>query len=334
MPKTAVKNEVKTMKKILSFILAIIMTGILLLPMQASAITSSSRAGTVSVSSGKLNVRSSNSTNSAVIASLAKGSYVTLISKTGSWWRVEYSNGRYGYCHADYINALSSSAMIVNIQSGSLNVRSGPSTAYSKTGSLSKGEIVLVLSSSGSWKRILYHGTKAGYVSSQYLATATNSSVNSAVSLNVPSYKQTDSRWANTKIANSGKTIAQIGCVTTGIAMMQSYRTETTIFPDAMSKKLSYSSSGSVYWPSDYTVITSSSGYLSKIYSLLKEGKPVLFGAKNSYGGQHWVVITGYTGGSTLSASGFIINDPGSNTRTTLQQFLNSYPNFYKYFHY
>jgi len=99
-----------------------------------------------------------------------------------------------------------------------------------------------------------------------------------------------------------------------------------------MARKLRYTSSGNVYWPSNYKVVTSSSSYLSKIYNLLKQGKPVLLGAKNFYGGQHWVVVTGFTGG-TLTASNFTINDPGVN-RTTLQQFLNSYPNFYKYFYY
>ena len=333
MPQTAVKNEVKKMKKILSFILAVIMTGILLLPMNASAISASSKAGIVSVSSGNLNVRNSSSTNSAVVSTLKKGSYIVLISKSGNWWLVEYSRGRYGYCHEDYITELSGSAKRVNIQSGSLNVRSGPSTSYSVSDSLTKDEIVLVLSSSGSWYRVLYNGTKTGYVSSQYLASASSSAFGT-VSLNVPDFKQTDSRWANKTIGNSGKTIGQIGCATTGIAMMQSYRTGTTIYPDAMSKKLSYTSSGSVYWPSDYTVTTNSTDYLSRIYNLLKAGKPVLFGAKNSYGGQHWVVITGFTGGSTLSASSFTINDPGSKTRTNLQQFLNAYPNFYKYFNY
>lgn len=305
------------------------------LPLETQAATSLSKAGLVAVSSGNLNVRSSNSAKSAVVTTLAKNSYVTLISKTGTWWRVEYSNGRYGYCHADYITELSSNAMTVNIQSGTLNVRSGPSTAYAKTGSLSKGETVIVLSSSGSWKRILYHGIKTGYVSSQYLASQVSNAVYPAVSLKVPDFKQTDSRWANVIIGKSGRTIADIGCATTGIAMMQSYRTGTSIYPDAMSKKLSYTSSGSVYWPADYIVTTSSSSYLSRIYELLKQGKPVLFGAKNSYGGQHWVVITGYTGGgNTLTASGFTVNDPGSKTRVNLQQFLNSYPNFYKYFHY
>ena len=152
--------------------------------------------------------------------------------------------------------------------------------------------------------------------------------------MSVPSYKQTDSRWSNVKIGTSGKTIGQIGCVTTAIAMIESYRTGTTIYPDAMSKKLSYSSSGNVYWPSNYIAVTSSSSYLSKIYQKLKEGKPVLFGAKKSSGTQHWVVITGYSGGETLTPASFTINDPGSRQRTNLQHLLNEYPTFYKYFYY
>ena len=152
------------------------------------------------------------------------------------------------------------------------------------------------------------------------------------MALSVPNFKQTDSRWSGTYIGASGKTFAQIGCATTAVAMMESYRTGSTIYPDAMSKKLTYTSSGNLYWPSHYATVTSYS--LSAIYAKLKEGKPVLLGAKNSYGSQHWVVITGFTGGSTLTASGFTIHDPGSNSRTTLQQFLNLYPTFYKYFHY
>ena len=115
--------------------------------------------------------------------------------------------------------------------------------------------------------------------------------------------------------------------------MVESYRQGKTITPDAMAKQLRYTSGGSVYWPSHYTVTTSSSGYLSRIYDLLKQGKPVLLGATNRYGSQHWVVIRGFTGGS-LTPANFTIHDPGTYSRTTLQQFLEIYPNFYKYFHY
>lgn len=320
------------MKKILSFSLAVVMLlSLVLPPVNAQAATAGNSAGVVSTSGANLNVRSGSSTGTSVIASLPKGSYITLIEKSGSWWKVEYAKGRYGYCHADYITPVAGNAVSVATQSSMLNVRSGAGTSHTRIGSLSKGETVIVLSSSSGWSRILYHGTKTGYVSAQYLSVAVTGT--STVKLSVPNFKQTDSRWANIKIGTSGKTMAQIGCATTAIAMMESYRTGTTIYPDTMAKRLSYTPGGSVYWPSHYTTVTSSAGYLTKIYNLLKQGKPVLFGAKNAYGGQHWVVITGFTGGD-LTAGAFTIQDPGSSSRTTLQQFLSAYPNFYKYFHY
>ena len=314
---------------VLSFSFAFLMIVLLSLPINADASTMDSQAGVVATANGRLYVRSAASTGASALTSLGKGSYVTLISKSGSWWYVEYAKGRYGYCHSDYINPVSGSAVTVTTQSSNLNVRSGAGTSYARTGSLVKGETVIVLSNTSGWSRILYHGTKTGYVSSKYL-----SSSYSAVSLNVPSYKQTDSRWSGTLIGQSGKTMAQIGCATTAIAMMESYRSGSSIYPNAMAQRLRYTSDGSVYWPTDYKTITDSSGYLGRIYQLLKQGKPVLFGSRNSYGKQHWVVITGFTGGSSLSVSGFTIHDPGSSSRTNLQLFLNEYPTFYKYFHY
>ena len=292
------------------------------------AADSNSHAGAVTTSGAVLNVRERASTSAAVVTTLKKGSYITLMEKTGLWWRVEYAKGKYGYCHGDYITPVQGTPVSVTA-ANSLNVRSGPGTSYSRLATLYNGETVLLLTSSNGWSRVLYHGTKTGYVSSGYLSGQQTG----AVKLLVPSFKQTDSRWGSVTIGASGKTMAAIGCATTAIAMMESHRTGATIYPDAMAKKLQYTSSGAVYWPSHYTVTTASSGYLTKILSLLKAGKPVLFGAKNSYGGQHWVVITGFTGGS-VTAENFTVNDPGSGSRTNLQQFLSAYPNFYKYFHY
>lgn len=328
----------KQMKKFISAILVLcfMLTPFVSVPVpKASAADYSSKAGRVATAGDNLNVRKTASASAEKLTNLRNGTEITLISKSGSWWKVEYAKDKYGYSHADYIKTVSSTPAQVKISSGYLNVRSGAGTSYAVKDTLLKGETVLVLSSGSSWSRILYHGTKTGYVKEDYLSLQGSSSVAyPAVKLSVPSYKQTDSRWANVKIGSSGKTIAQIGCATTAIAMIESYRSGKTIYPDAMSKKLSYSSSGSVYWPSDYKAVTSSSGYLAKIYNYLREGKPVLLGAKNSYGTQHWVVITGYKGGDSLTASGFTINDPGSSSRVTLQQFLGSYPTFYKYFYY
>ena len=318
-------------KRILSFVLAaVIILGLLRAPVSVNA-AAVPTAGVISTAGGSLNVRSGPGTGNSVVTQLSNGSHVMLISRSGSWWQVVYAQGKYGYCHTDYIKEVSANTTTVATNGGSLNIRSGPGTGYAKVGSLYKGETVIVLSASGGWSRILYHGTKTGYVSSQYLSTG---SAYSAVSLSVPSFKQTDSRWANMTIGSSGKTMAQIGCATTAIAMMESYRTGSIVTPGAMVNRLRYTATGSVYWPSHYTAVTNPSGYLAAVYEQLRAGKPVLFGAKNNSGGQHWVVITGYTGGSSLSAASFTIHDPGSNSRTTLQQFLNAYPNFYKYFIY
>ena len=320
------------MKRVLSLALVMaVVAGFFLMPVRAA--DAQSRPGVVSIAGGKLNVRSKASSGATVLTALNKGSFVTLLSKSGSWWKVEYAKGQYGYCHGDYITPVSGVPATIKIQSGTLNVRSGPGTSYGKAGSLTRGETVIAFSTAGGWSHILYHGTKTGYVSAQYL-WGNNSGSYPAVSLKVPSFKQTDSRWADTLIGESGKTMAKIGCATTGIAMMESYRTGKTIYPDAMCKQLQYTLSGNVYWPSHFVAETNSAGYLKGIYHLLKQGKPVLLGAKNTSGSQHWVVVTGFTGGSSLTAASFTIQDPGTHSRTNLQQFLNAYPTFYKYFHY
>lgn len=324
------KNEVIVIRRILTCVIsALLLAAGLMLPLRAEAASADWKAGIVTTSSGKLNVRSSPSAGSAVVTSLGKGSAVTLISKSGDWWQVTYANGKFGYCHASFITVTEGTAASVAVSSGTLNVRSGAGTGYGKVGSLAKGEAVIRLSTAGGWSRILYHGTKTGYVSAQYLSGSY-----APISLNVPNFKQTDPRWADVKIGTSGKPFSQIGCATTAVAMMESYRTGRTIYPDAMAKELRYTPSGSLYWPEHFTVVTDGSGYLSAVHGRLKQGKPVLLGVKNSSGSQHWVVVTGYSGGSNLMPARFSINDPGSNTRTNLQQLLNVYPAFYKFFSY
>ncbi len=327
-------KEVTIIRRISSFILSfVIILGLASFPIKAQAATATSAAGIVDTSNGNLNIRSSASTNGSVLKKVPDGSYITLISKSGEWWYVEYGKNQYGWCHSSYIKSAASSPRAVYTDSGNLNVRAGAGTSYAKTGSVASGETVLVLSSSGYWSRILYHGTKTGWVNNVYLGAVSSDSTNKAVNLSVPSFKQYDSRWANVKIGSYGKTMKQIGCATTALAMMESYRTGTTITPLDMTYRVGYTASGSIYWPSHYRASTSSSGYLSNIYTLLKSGKPVLLGLKNSSGGQHWVVVKGFSGGS-ITAANFSVLDPGSGWRTNLQQILNSFPSFYKYFNY
>lgn len=318
--------EVVVIRRFFSILFLILV--ILALSPRVGAVTSI-KAGAVTTSGGSLNVRSQPSTASSAVASLKKGSYITLHSRSGDWWKVEYSKGRYGYCHASYITTVQGTQTSVNIRSGSLNVRSGPGTQYGRTASLYAGEPVILLSSSGEWSRVLYHGTNTGYVSSRYL-----SGYFTAVSLSVPDFKQTDSRWADKTVGSSGKPFSQIGCATTAVAMMESARRGMTIYPDVMSQELRYTPSGDLYWPSHYAVSTEQSGYLERIYQKLIQGKPVLLGMKNAYGSQHWVVVTGFTGGNALTAGRFTIHDPGTYSRRNLQQLMDAYPTFYKFYTY
>lgn len=302
------------MKKILSLLLVALLV-LTPIPVRATQLLG---VGTVTTSQGPLNVR--NSPGGRVVTTLPKGGYVMLLGKSGNWYQVQYGKTATGYCHADYITPVAGTPATVT--AGALNVRSGPGTSHTVKDYLQNGQQVVVLSSSQGWSRVVYHGIKTGFVSGKYLSGA-------GVELSVPRYLQTDSRWANVPIGNS--TMARIGCATTGIAMLESYRTGTAIYPDAMAKKLKYTASGSVYWPGHYSVVTAYS--LPTIKALLDSGKPVLLGAKNRAGTQHWVVVTGYTGRGT-EASQFLINDPGTSSRVNLAQFLNVYPTFYKYFHY
>ena len=298
---------------------------------KASASSNVYGAGKVATSSTVLNVRSSPSSTSAIKGKLNRNAYVTLISKTNNFWYVRYGESLYGYCHGDYIDVISTDVKTVKTTQGRLRVRATASLSSTVKDYLSSGATVTVLSHEGAFSKILYNGLKTGYVHSDYLKGTSNNTVNyPKTSLSVPDFKQTDSRWANVTIGSSGQTIGRIGCATTALAMTESHRTGTTIYPHTMSKKLSYTSGGAVYWPSNYNVVTSSNGYLEIIYSVLKSGKPIIVGAKKANGSQHYVVVTGVADSNILSTSSFYINDPGSNTRTTLNQFFNDYPYFYK----
>lgn len=322
------------MKKLIkSFALTVIAFAVFSVSTEASAANESSIAGKVTTQKTALNIRSSASVNAKKLTSAKKGSYLTLMSKSGDWWKVEYQKGKYGYCHSDFITKVSASyAANAAISDGVLNVRSGRGTDYKIKDTLEKGTYVVVLKSYNDWSQILYSGNKTGYVSSKYLSKADTASTYKKISLSVPSYKQTDSRWANVKIGTQGDTLYSSGCTTTALAMTESYRLKKEITPKDMVSRLSYSESGMLYWPTNYNVSLADSGsYLSDIYAQLKKGKPVIFGMKKANGTQHWVVVTGYSkSSSSLSRANFTVNDPGSNTRTTLSQVMSVYPYVYK----
>lgn len=306
----------------------------LLLFGKAEASASSPSAGRVETKSTALNVRKTKDGSSAVIGKLKKSSHVTLVSKSGNRWKVEYKDGKYGYCHEDYIKKVSEKVRYVSISSGHLNVRSKKSTASAIKDKLKRGDEVIVLSASGGFSKILYNGTKTGFVKSSYLSASKPKT--KSISLSVPSYKQNDSRWRSIKIGIQGDTIGSSGCTTTCLAMTESVRTKKNVTPKDMAERLTYTESGRLYWPENYVVeYTTNSTYLSSVYSVLKKGRPVIVGSKKANGSQHWVVVTGFSGNpDSPRASDFTINDPGSSSRTRLSEFISVYPGLYKLAYY
>jgi len=310
--------------KLKKFILFSVFTAI----MCFFSLCANASTGQVNINSGYLNVRGAASTSSAVVTTLNKNSYVTLKSHSGNWWYIEYADGLFGYCYDTYIREIS--VEVKKVTASCLNVRAGAGTEYKIISRLYNGQTVEVISTQNGWSKICLNGV-IGYVSNKYLAELTQTY--QKIYLNVADYKQYDSRWSKVTLGQSGKTIYSIGCTTCCIAMCETYRQWDNIYPSSLAKTLSYTSGGALYWPINYVTDVNEDNLYLRIYNLLKSGKPVVFGSKKLSGGQHWVVITGFSGGS-LSSKNFVINDPGSKTRTTLDAHLSTYPTFYKIAYY
>lgn len=294
-------------------------------------------AGTVKVSWGNLNVRSSPTTESKIVRTLENNSYVTLVEKSNEWYKVEYADGTYGYCHENYISVISYDTASVKTDGGKLNVRSGASTSSYVIDSLDNGQEVVILTGSNGWHRVLYDGSDIGWVSSSYLRRISENDTSTvkypSISLSVPYYSQADTQWSDVKLGSYGEDIGKIGCTVSCFAMSESFRTNSVITPATVAKNQSFTAGGALYWPSNYSRSYTSS-YLSFLYEKLSDGIPVLLEAKKYNGAKHWVIVTGYKGGDTLNVSNFTINDPSLSKRSTLSEFLTDYPLYSKMAYY
>ena len=143
--------------------------------------TSSSKTGTVTTNS--LNVRSGAGTKYSKVASVSKGTKVTITETKNNWHKIKMSNGKTGWVSADYIkistsnssssSSNSSSSSVSNkigtVNTSSLNVRKGAGTNYSVIATVKSGQKVGVLSSKNGWYNVLLSNGKKGWVSSKYV---------------------------------------------------------------------------------------------------------------------------------------------------------------------
>ncbi|MET3690266.1 L,D-peptidoglycan transpeptidase YkuD (ErfK/YbiS/YcfS/YnhG family) [Priestia megaterium] len=168
---------------------------------------------TYKVTASKLNVRSGAGTTYGIIGSVVKGQTLSVMSKSGSWYKINY-NGRTGYVSSDYVQTSGTTtppaeSTTYTVTASTLNVRSGAGTNYVSIGSVTKGQKLSVVSKSGSWYKINYNG-RTGYVSSDYVQTSGTTTP--------PAESTTYTVTASTLNVRSGAgtSYASIGSVTKG----------------------------------------------------------------------------------------------------------------------
>jgi beta-N-acetylglucosaminidase len=120
-----------------------------------------------------LNFRSGPSTSNSIIGSLNTSTKLEILGQNSNGWLKVKANGKTGWVSGSYVTI--KNLLQVDLDSGTLNVRSGPSTSNSDIGSLSNGEYVAaVLDSNGNrvmengFSKIYYNNREA-YVYSTYV---------------------------------------------------------------------------------------------------------------------------------------------------------------------
>lgn len=123
-----------------------------------------------------LHMRTGPSTSYKSISVIPKGTKVEYLSReSNGWYKIRY-NGRTGYSSGKYIRTnqinLPGTAPSTTVRTytttANLNMRTGPSTRYSRITTIPKGTKVTVKRYTGGWYEITYGG-RSGYVIDDYI---------------------------------------------------------------------------------------------------------------------------------------------------------------------
>ena len=122
-----------------------------------------------------LNIRSSASTDSAIISKVYNGQILNIVSKENSFYKINF-NGGLAYASADYISVNIKSAAVVT--TSVLNIRTAPSSSSQIAGQLYYNDVVSVCGYNGDWYEIFYNG-EFRYIHSNYVEFRDASSLSS-----------------------------------------------------------------------------------------------------------------------------------------------------------
>lgn len=141
---------------------------------------SATSLGVATVEADALRLRESADASSTILATASKGTAVVVLEDAGNnWYKVDYQTVE-GYMLGDYLTVSTTADVtigygVVSTDGATLNMRSGPATTYDKVATLSNGTVVSIVGIADGWYKISYNNA-TGYVSSEYMLTAKDSS--------------------------------------------------------------------------------------------------------------------------------------------------------------
>ena len=122
------------------------------------------------VTADALRLRSSASTSAKTLDSAPENDCVVVISKEGSWYKVNY-NLQEGYMHSDFLTVLTKENAELGygkVTGTNVNLRSGPSTSHSAVAKASKDDKCYILGLNSGWYKVIYKD-KICYIRSDFL---------------------------------------------------------------------------------------------------------------------------------------------------------------------
>ena len=129
-------------------------------------------------------LRSGPGTGYAILGAYNAGTKMTITGSSGDWYAVS-CNGVKGYVYKQYLSQSGVTASVTEMEeelavtTAGVNLREGPSTAYTSTRVLSAGVSVTVTGKSGQWYRVNYGGM-TGFIHQDYLSLGGDSRANTA----------------------------------------------------------------------------------------------------------------------------------------------------------
>lgn len=147
-----------------------------------------------------VNMRDGAGTNYKVVVSLNNGTKISILDKSGDWYKVSTSDNIVGWVNKDFI---SQTETIGKVTASSLNLRNDASTSAKIICSLKKDAKLIILSEQNGWYKVTTSDNKTGWVSAKYVAIGSNSS-NTTTASSVASSNNTGTINASSVNLRSG----------------------------------------------------------------------------------------------------------------------------------